>query len=327
MTLIEEKGGGIEPHTPIKGPVKSVLWERLDTDLKKPAKTTILTRYDSQGREIERIETLSPGVERKTVTIHEGELISRSMTLTYKDGKAIGDAHWIKWSYDEAGHLTEFRRGQGSVLQNHELNFEYDVQGRVIRKEYRQGAKDEPFSFTVYKYSDRPLSVQRMVYTAAGQRIYVEEKKLDAAGHVLDLVVTEDEKPWYHVAFKYDEKGRVIEQTTDPYVVGAGDDYSPLPGRVVTRYDDAKLLREQIVYGPTKTLVVRSIAQLDQDGMIASIRFFEDSGKFVSRPGSASVETTYDDHGNWTAKREWFQLNDDSPRVLRASFRQTITYR
>jgi hypothetical protein len=52
-------------------------------------------------------------------------------------------------------------------------------------------------------------------------------------------------KVWYHVAFKYDQKGRVIEQDTDPFKFGSGDDYSPLPGKVLVSYDDEKRTGEQ----------------------------------------------------------------------------------
>lgn len=144
------------------------------------------------------------------------------------------------------------------------------------------------------------------------------------------------------MAFSYDKQGRVIEQQTDPYKFGSGDDYSPLPGKVVTRYDDANHLREQKFYSPEGHFSYHSIAVLDRDGNILSVQRF--STVNAKPPGSDPIfnqltqmaetpagktewEVSYDDHGNWTERRKWLTPADGSARKLLQTIRRTIRYR
>ncbi|MGP0098628.1 MAG: hypothetical protein ACLPHI_16440 [Terriglobales bacterium] len=72
---------------------------------------------------------------------------------------------------------------------------------------------------------------------------------MDGSNRVIDLMVSDRNEGalelWYHVTFKYDEKGRVVEQNTDPFKVGDGDDASPIPGKLVVQYDDEQHWGEQ----------------------------------------------------------------------------------
>ena len=147
--------------------------------------------------------------------------------------------------------------------------------------------------------------------------------------------------PWYHVAFKYDDKNRVIEQQTDPFKLGSGDDYSPLPGKLIVEYDDEKQTGEQKFYDTDGKLALHTKFRYDRDGVFTKLLVIDASGKervggetFVdaqhkssTRPGSVEWEVIYDDHGNWTERRRWFTPADESPKIMTRLVRQTITYR
>ena len=146
---------------------------------------------------------------------------------------------------------------------------------------------------------------------------------------------------WYHAAFKYDEKGRVIEQQTDPFKLGSGDDYSPYPGKLTVEYDDDKQSGEQKFYDTDGKLVLHTKFEYDHDGLLTKLRVVDSSGKDIvggetftdaqykssTRPGSVEWEVIYDEHGNWTERRRWFTPTDGSPRIMTRTIRQNITYR
>ena len=131
-------------------------------------------------------------------------------------------------------------------------------------------------------------------------------------------------------------------QETDAYKPGAGDDYSPLPGKLVVRYDDQTQSREQSFYNPAGKLALRTLAVLDRDGNVCSLRAFDGNEKeqpgsefFVdaktripaTRQGKTGWEVDYDKMGNWTERRRWFSPAGGGARLLMKSARQTIRYR
>jgi hypothetical protein len=163
---------------------------------------------------------------------------------------------------------------------------------------------------------------------------------------VIDLTVSDlsagQLKLWYHVAFKYDNKGRVVEQNTDPFKLGSGDDYSPIPGKLVVSYDDYKHAGEQRFYDTDGKLALHTTFEFDRDGIITKLRVLDASGKeqtrgelFIdsqsykasTRPGNVEWEVIYDARGNWTERRRWFTPTDGSPRIMTRLIEQRITYR
>lgn len=144
------------------------------------------------------------------------------------------------------------------------------------------------------------------------------------------------------MTFKYDEKGRVIEQSTDPFKLGSGDDYSPIPGRLVVEYTDEKHSGEQKFFDTDGKLVLHTTFTFDRDGGLTKLRVVDASGKeqtggegfldpqshkLTDRPGSVEWDVKYDDHGNWTERRRWFTPADGSPRIMTRIIQQNITYR
>ena len=194
------------------------------------------------------------------------------------------------------------------------MNFRYDEEGRPLGYElYAQ-------TLTEIVYSGKSVILSRF-QKYQHRKFYEQAEVLDNQSRVVDLKVSDlggDQlKLWYHVQFKYDEKGRVIEQTTNPCKVGSGDDYSPIPGKLVVEYDDGKHSGQQKFYNSDGKLELTTHFEYDHDGLLTKLRvidssrkeivgeerFYDGQNKFAVRPGNLEWEVIYDDHKNWTAPR------------------------
>jgi hypothetical protein len=130
--------------------------------------------------------------------------------------------------------------------------------------------------------------------------------------------------------------GRVTEQLRDAYTIPDGCDECPIPGNIETRYE--RSVREQTFFSPSGKPLLRRISQMEKDGSIASIRYERvakredapDLNRVVDaitpRAGNRYVETTWDDRGNWTEKREYFRPTGGDP-ILQVVYRRKILYR
>jgi hypothetical protein len=213
----------------------------------------------------------------------------------------------------------------------------------MIGWDYCQWA-DDLFSRAKIRYTGNSVEID--TYDHKGIRVALQMQTLDPTGRVIDLKASElrDGKMtlWYHTAFKYDARGRVVEQDTDPYSVGVGGDNAPLPGRLAVRYDDDKNTIEQLEYDTAGNIALHEGAQLDKDGVPVSFQHFAQDGKLETgtvfvidaktgrgkdRKGELSWSITYDDHGNWTERQAWFTPADGGDRVLLRVLRQSIEYR
>jgi hypothetical protein len=115
------------------------------------------------------------------------------------------------------------------------------------------------------------------------RRTFFEQVQVvDDKRRVIDLKVSDMSggqlKPWYHVTFKYDDKGRVVEQVTDPFKLGSGDDYSSIPGKLVVNYDDEKHFGEQKFYDTDGKMALHTIFEFDRDGILTKLRVLDASG-------------------------------------------------
>jgi YD repeat-containing protein len=327
-----------------KGPVAAVRREQilLPSQRPNPYHTTTTMKFDGQGHLIERIDEDSLGSSTLTNVFLEGKLQSQTVEHRRADAKTSWK-NWARWTYDAHGRLSEYRAGQDQEERNHYLNFKYDSNGRLLGCEYRQSGAEWPFSFTEITYSGN--SVDESSLDEQRRKVYEQIQVLDGSNRVIDLKVYDGKadslKLWYHVAFKYDEKGRVVEQNTDPFKLGDGDDDSPIPGKLIVRYDDQNRMGEQEFYDIDGKLTLHTRFRFDRDGIPTKFSVLDDSGKEVtrseffidpdthkhsSRRGSVEWEVIYDDHGNWTERRRWFAPADGSPRIMTTLVRQSITY-
>ena len=221
--------------------------------------------------------------------------------------------------------MIEYRRGRGDEIQNHDANFKRDGQGRLISFEYRQGAKDELFSRTELRYSTDGKTIDSTIYDAAGNVTRSTTHNVDDQGHVAWVVIreqdwkTERTKAPLKVTFRYDAKGRLLEQNTDAHEFErAGGEHELPPGKVSMKYDDVKR---------TKTT-----EYLSDEGLLTSRVTYNASGATIAvavgagdTPIDVKLECKYDSHDNWTAFQQIAKRSGISTVVK--MWRRTIKYR
>jgi hypothetical protein len=324
----------------VKGNVASIEREESEQPAQNPnpshRKTTM--KFDDSGHLVVRIVEAASGTSTTTNTWESGKIKNQDVSYHSTGGKFADSDNWQRWSYDKNGHVSEFRAGRDKEEINDYVNFRYDNQGR-------------PLGFELYAQTQIEISYAGSRITLSQFRKYQHYKfdeqvqVVDKKGRVIDLKLSDlsggQLKLWYHLAFQYDDKGRVIEQRTDPFKLGSGDDYSPLPGRFSVAYDDEKQSGEQKYYDPDGKLVLHTKFEYDHDGALTKLHFIDPEGKEIAggetfqdeqhksttRRGSVEWEVIYDERGNWTERRRWFTPIDGSPKIMTRLIRQNITYR
>ena len=343
MTVIWQGGLQFENTMGIKGPVAEV--QRVDRPQSQNqggVRRTTTLKFDNQGRLIKRIYEDTLGSTTMTNVFREDRL--QSQTVDYRSAKRADWQEWQRWSYDEHGRLSDFRAGRDKVEWNHYLNFKYDAQARPLGYEYLDSKIGGSPVFTEISYSGKTVTLSR--FGDNRHKFFDQVQVIDDQNRVTDLKVSDlsggELKQWYRVKFKYDGKGRVTEQNTDPFKLGDGDDYSPIPGRLVVQYDDERYSGEQNFFDTDGKLVLHTTFAFDHDGVLTKLRVVDASGKeqmggealvdpqshrSSNRPGSVEWEVIYDNRGNWTERRRWFTPADGSPRIMTRIIQQNITYR
>jgi hypothetical protein len=339
MTVIWQGGLQYRSVLDLKGPVASVEREETQSASQSPyayhTKTTL--KLDNYGRLINSVYEDSLRVSTTTNVWNRGKLQNQNVTHHQNDGKFPDWNEWQRWTYDKDGRLSEFKAGRDKQEMNDYVNFKYDKKGRPLRYEhYAQ-------TLTEISYAGNQITFSRL-RKYQRHKFFEQVQIVDDNNRVIDLRVSDGNplKLWYHVALKYDDKGRVVEQSTDPFKLGSGDDDSPIPGKFVVNYDDEKRSGEQKFYDPDGKLVLHTTFEFDPDGILTKLRVLDASGKeqtggetFVdleshkpsTRPGNVEWEVIYDDQGNWRERRRWFTPADGTPRIMTRLVRQTITYR
>jgi hypothetical protein len=340
MTVISQGWLEYEDTVNLKGPAASVERsnEQQSAQNPDPVRTKEKLKFDKSSHLVERITEASNCLTTETL-VWEGGRLQKRIAIHHCDHSRSPDrSDFYEWTYNRDGRVSRFQSGSDKIAYTDLINFKYDAKGRLLG--YELLARD------VVEFSYLGNRITRSTFRKGQhQNIYEQAQTVDAKGRVIDLKVSDMTggklTPWYHVAFKYDNKDRVIEQQTDPFKLGSGDDYSPLPGKLSVDYDDEKHLGEQKFYDPDGKLVLHTSFEYDRDGVLTKLRLIDDTGKervggetFVdgqhksaTRAGSVEWEVVYDDHGNWTERRRWFDPADGSPRIMTRLIRQTITYR
>jgi hypothetical protein len=340
MTVLMQGGLQYEDAVAPKGPVASI--ERSDepqpSQRPNPVTTKTALKFDEFAHLVKRTDENSMGLSTTTLHWQDGKLQKQETVHHRNDGKLADWTDWNQWTYDQDLRLSEFRSGRDKTASMDLVDFKYDEKRRllgfeVLAEEIIEISYDanQIVRSGFQKYPRRKTSEQ--VQAIDDKRRVTDLKVSDMTGGKLTL--------WYHVAFKYDDEGRVIEQRTDPFKLGDGDDYSPLPGKLTVGYDDEKRLGEQKFYDTDGKLILHTRFWYDTDGVLTKLHAIDSSGKelvggeiFVDaqykstiRPGDVEWEIIYDDHGNWTERRRWFTPADGSSKIMTRLIRQSIAYR
>jgi YD repeat-containing protein len=228
---------------PKGAPVTEVLYEELRGTAGPAgvAEASVRTKFDEQGRVTEQIERRWNRETDTRYSYRSGRLAS--METTFPDAKSPVPMSWNYWTYDDRGKLTEYRRGSGVAIQNHKLGFQYDAKGRLLAFDYREGEDDKPFSHTEIGYSKDGQTVT-VTTTFAGTKIIDESiRTLDDRGRIvrvkLEAVGRATTVQASDVSFRYDDHGRLLEQTTNATKFSdSGAEHDLPPGTISIAYDD-----------------------------------------------------------------------------------------
>ncbi len=339
MTVIFQGDLQYEERLEVKGAVARIERQQTASQSQRVYHTRTTLNFDETGNLVTLITEDKLGVTTTTNVWVNGKLQSQTLTYHRNDGTTAKGTEWQRWSYDEDGRLSEFQAGQGKQEINDYKNFKYDPIGRPL------GHEPDAETLTVISYEGNKITLSKLRKNPP-RKFFEQVQIVDDQSRVVDLRVSDISggqlKQWYHVAFKYDDKGRVVEQKTDPFKLGDGDDYSPIPGTLVVKYDDARQLGVQKFFNTDGKLVLHTMFEFDHDGIPTKLRVLDASGKerpreemfgdaeshnMTTRLGYIEWEIVYDQHDNWTERRRWFTPADGSPRIMTRLVRQNITYR
>jgi YD repeat-containing protein len=287
---------------------------------------SVRTKFDRQGRVVEQVENRW-NHETDTLYGYQSDRLV-SMDTTFPDNKKAA-VHWSYWTYDSGGKLKEYRRGGGSTIENHELGFQYDNKGRLLRFENRQGADDAPFSRTEVTYSN---DAKRVVVTTvfAGTKIIDRSARtLDDQGRVVRVMLDSEGRATneqaHNIVFRYDEQGRLVEQTTDASKFSdSGVEHDLPPGTISIAYDDRTHTKTTKYSNPDEGTLEFAVVQ-DKSGATLAYSSKIASHKEAPQELSAKLECRYDHRGNWIKCRQ--VVEKDGQKTVKQEFRRTITYR
>lgn len=315
-----------DPSIPPKGAVREVFHEELRA-IPSPAgpagsvEASVRTKYDEQGRVIERIENRF-GNETDDVYRYQGDRVV-GIETTCPDAKKPQPTAWNYWTWDSRGKLTEYRRGRGTEIQNHEVGFQYDSQGRLLGFDYKQGKNDQLFSHTDISYSSDGKTVV-VTQTFTGTKIVDRSTRtLDEKGRVVRVALDREGRAANNEAsiilFQYDQQDRLVSQTTNAAGFSdSGAEQDLPPGTISIAYDD-KLHGKTTKYSFPGEGDMETFVTQDDGGATTGFAM-----KAASEQTFSAIRCEYDRQGNWTRCRQISQ--SDGPRISK-DFRRTITYR
>jgi hypothetical protein len=122
------------------------------------------------------------------------------------------------------------------------------------------------------------------------------------------------------IHFRYDERGRLVEQTTDALKFSdSGAEQDMPPGSISIAYDD-RLRTKTTKYSVPNEGALESVVMQDESGTTIGY-----SLKGAGERVSTKLECQYDRLANWTSCRQI--VESQGQKVVKQEFRRTITYR
>lgn len=168
---------------------------------------------------------------------------------------------------DEKGNRIEHKIVQPDGANGEKNLYKYDERGRLIEARLLEH-KGALLSRTVYEYDARGRQSSQTSYNADGSLSSVSRVTYGARGRVTERNRFDGGLLTYRVRYKYDRRGRLIEQETVGSVLEP--DFPPAeahaPGRVVYVYGVAGQPREAIFHGPDGSVRERVLMEYDARG-------------------------------------------------------------
>jgi YD repeat-containing protein len=275
----------------LTGPVKEV---RHETSESAPgggaARRGRSDSYDAKGNKVEERHFGPDGsVAQRLVYTFD----ARGRATGYEEYSAgVDTPRRHVYVLGEKGERVEYKIVQPDGKAGEKRLYKYDAQGRLV-EELLHEHKGQLLSRNVHAYDGAGRPVSQTRYDADGTVSSVARVTYDAQGRPVERTRHEGGVRMYRIVYRYDSRGRLIEQETVGSVLDA--DVPPAevhqPGRVSYVYKSGNRPQEATHFGP--------------DGAPRE-----------------RVVFTYDARGNWVSKT-YVSLTAEGTR--RAEYR-TITY-
>jgi hypothetical protein len=167
----------------------------------------------------------------------------------------------------EKGERVEYKIVQPDGKAGEKRLYKYDAQGRLA-EELLHEHKGQLLSRNVHAYDEAGRPVSQTRYDADGSVSSVAKVTYDAQGRPAERTRHEGGVLMYRIVYRYDSRGRLVEQETAGSVLDA--DVPPAeahpPGRVSYVYKDGKQPKEATRYAPDGTARERIVFQYDPRG-------------------------------------------------------------
>jgi len=322
-------------NAPPKGPVARMVYKNFGTSAQTPEVIEeIVQEFDELGQEISELgrgyaltggSGPVPAYQYKSVMAYRGgHMITRDRTSSYNQQPFTLEES-DRWEYDPSGRLIDFQQRHDQQVDLHLMNFNYDEAGRLTSRESH--GRDGPlWGRLEHRYAEDGRSIKTVSYFGASPTGSSSETlTLNGKGQIVELEIarldyeTKLLKRTAHITFRYDERGRCVEQDTDQSDGNPENGYvPPKPGKVVVTYDDVNRIEEASAVEGDQTVKIR----LNEKGEVTrlSVNPFL-PGEFVT----LEPELKYDAYGNWIECKEF--LVQKGARVLSHWYTRTITYR
>ena len=275
----------------LAGPVREVRQESSESAPGGGAARRVRTAaYDAKGNKIEETH-FGPDASVSHKFVYTFDAQGRTTGFEeYSGGLSTPRRH--VYVLGEKGERVEYRIVQPDGAAGEKRLYKYDAQGRLVEERLHEH-KGQLLSRNVHAYDEAGRLVSQTRYDADGAVSSVATVSYDAQGRPVERARHEGGVLTYRIRYRYDSRGRLVEQETAGSVLEADVPAAEVhqPGRVSYVYKGGKRPEEATHYRP--------------DGA----------------PGERIV-FKYDSRGNWIS-RTYFSLTAEGTR--RAEYR-TITY-
>jgi YD repeat-containing protein len=250
----------------LTGPVREVRHETSDS---APgggaARRGHSASYDAKGNKVEEKHFGADGsVAQRFVYTFD----ARGRSTGYEEYSAgVGTPRRHIYVLGEKGERVEYRIVQPDGKGGEKHLYTYDAQGRLAEERLHEH-KGQLLSRNVHAYDEAGRLISQTRYDADGSVSSVARVTYDAQGRPVERTRDEGGVLTYRIRYRYDARGRVVEQETVGSVLEA--DVPPAeahpPGRVSYVYKDGKQPKEATRYGPDGAARERIVFQYDQRG-------------------------------------------------------------
>lgn len=250
------------------------------------------------------------------------------------------------YKLDEEGRRVEYILFESDETVGTRFVYKYDPKGNLIEDQWyphtgKLGSK------RVNVFDERGNQTSQTNYPGDGALSSKFISKFDGHGNRTEWLQYRGDTLRYKITYRYDSKGRILEQETFEFngIPGMSPSHAPEPGKVVYSYDDEKRTKEVATYELNGRLEGKVAYTYDERGNVIERTMFNGDGLLkdlemrlydnINKPGSALrgtlsdrslMKIEYDSHGNWTKKTRFIQSEEGLQSQASSAELRVITY-